>query len=86
MSFAIGDTVMLKSGGPLMTVESIGEHGVGTTWFEGEVMKAKHGIPVATLKKIEPELYHHPDHKVYGTDIPLDALTAGPETYQGKIS
>lgn len=40
--FKAGDVVRLKSGGPLMTIEGIGEYGLGSTtkranciWFEG---------------------------------------------------
>jgi uncharacterized protein YodC (DUF2158 family) len=40
MEFAAGDTVQLKSGGPFMTVEQVGEHwsikgpAVWCVWFE----------------------------------------------------
>lgn len=39
-SFNIGDVVQLKSGGPLMTVQNIGEYvsfnpGVQCVWFDG---------------------------------------------------
>lgn len=33
--FKIGDTVMLRSGGPLMTVTNIIDWLVMVTWFEG---------------------------------------------------
>lgn len=40
MDFAPGDTVQLKSGGPIMTVEQVGEHwsvegiAIWCVWFE----------------------------------------------------
>jgi uncharacterized protein YodC (DUF2158 family) len=33
--FKEGDIVMLKSGGPKMTVSSTGEHGIWCHWFSG---------------------------------------------------
>lgn len=40
MPFAVGDVVMLRSGGPKMTVTYIGDDGMGQTvvscsWFDG---------------------------------------------------
>jgi uncharacterized protein YodC (DUF2158 family) len=40
MPFAVGDVVMLRSGGPRMTVTYIGDDGMGQTtvsccWFDG---------------------------------------------------
>lgn len=37
MSFEVGDTVILKSGGPVMTVTYVGREGkVDCTWFNKE--------------------------------------------------
>lgn len=45
----VGDTVRLKSGGPLMTVEEIGDYSVdgdgpmkaSCTWFDGNAAKSQ---------------------------------------------
>jgi uncharacterized protein YodC (DUF2158 family) len=55
--FRIGDVVQLKSGGPKMTVEQIGDQGerrlmIRCGWFEGDARK--HGsFPPAALKKAD---------------------------------
>lgn len=52
-----GDTVMLKSGGPIMTISSVcggnlAGH-VDCTWFEGaKVVTAV--FPISTLKLVKP--------------------------------
>jgi uncharacterized protein YodC (DUF2158 family) len=45
-TFAEGDTVQLKSGGPVMTIKGIGKYGMGASrdnalcvWFEGKTLK-----------------------------------------------
>lgn len=38
--FKIGDIVQLKSGGPKMTVTSVGERSVITAWFAGSKKEA----------------------------------------------
>jgi len=51
--FKVGDTVQLKSGGPVMTVHSLEEHdNVYCSWFDGP--KPTGGtFKAAMLKKIE---------------------------------
>jgi uncharacterized protein YodC (DUF2158 family) len=59
--FEAGETVRLKSGGPLMTVEQTGRGGMGSdrelvwcVWFEqvGKKQEMKRGtFPPATLRK-----------------------------------
>lgn len=54
MNFQIGDIVMLKSGGPDMTVIHIDRQGgdVWCTWFVGALENPhKAGFPPAALKK-----------------------------------
>ena len=56
--FQVGDTVKLKSGGPVMTVTSVGDtmlHGfqVFTVWFE-KVKKFEGNFPPAALVKASP--------------------------------
>ena len=33
VNFSVGDIVQLKSGGPIMTVESVDEEGLSCIWF-----------------------------------------------------
>lgn len=33
MSFSVGDVVMLKSGGPALTVTEVGDDGVSVVWY-----------------------------------------------------
>jgi uncharacterized protein YodC (DUF2158 family) len=54
-NFNIGDTVQLKSGGPIMTISMTGLSGgsVQCAWFEENTLK--HGVfHPATLKSAEP--------------------------------
>lgn len=57
--FEIGDTVRLKSGGPIMTIEKSatyrGEFKLCCTWFDG-VNQLRGAFPVAVLQKIEMPL------------------------------
>jgi uncharacterized protein YodC (DUF2158 family) len=53
--FRIGDTVQLKSGGPLMTVtepESASEK-VGTSWFDTLAMLKTSNFHAGSLRKVE---------------------------------
>lgn len=51
--FAIGDTVKLKSGGPMMTVAEIEGEEVVCLWFE-KSQQFKQRFPAATLRVSEP--------------------------------
>ncbi|ACO78286.1 hypothetical protein AvCA_20850 [Azotobacter vinelandii CA] len=63
LEFVKGDIVVLKSGGPAMTVESIGnyaeglargpERGAKCIWFDGGKPQ-EHVFDVAVLEKVEP--------------------------------
>jgi uncharacterized protein YodC (DUF2158 family) len=58
LEFNVGDVVRLKSGGPEMTIEGIGKHGLGAVhdnakcvWFEGK--KRMEGVfELVTLSKV----------------------------------
>jgi len=56
--FEIGDTVQLKSGGPVMTISNIGEYaglsgpGASCDWFDGKEKKSR-AFDLRTLKKFE---------------------------------
>lgn len=50
MDFKVGDTVRLKSGGPLMTIEFFSEDGDAfCVWFSKDEDK-RNGFPPQTLK------------------------------------
>jgi uncharacterized protein YodC (DUF2158 family) len=58
-SFNKGDQVKLKSGGPVMTVQSIGdyspmgpENGVSCTWFDGAKKRQEDVFDEAILDKV----------------------------------
>lgn len=52
--FVEGDVVVLKSGGPNMTViEVTDDQHVITTWFEGDNAR-QGGFPCAAVKKYDP--------------------------------
>ncbi len=53
MEFKPGDIVRLKSGGPAMTVESVGQDGINCVWFDGKRRLAKPFVP-QTLTAAEP--------------------------------
>ncbi len=52
MTLKVGDTVRLKSGGPIMTIDALDAHEqVICTWFEGKGAKKKQDrFPIATLE------------------------------------
>lgn len=52
MEFKVGDTVLLKSGGEVMTVEGVAEDLIGCVWFNGEKVERSSFDP-ATLKPYE---------------------------------
>lgn len=55
--FSPGDRVRLKSGGPVMTVESVVDGLVHCLWFDGKSPSQKvvgHGFPEAVLEKFDP--------------------------------
>ena len=55
-----GDTVRLKSGGPVMTVSEIGdfigENGIKAlcVWFDGKQLRKEH-LSLESIEKAEPE-------------------------------
>jgi uncharacterized protein YodC (DUF2158 family) len=51
--FAPGDVVHLKSGGPLMTVESANASGVTCTWFDDKKNLKNARFPEAILEKYD---------------------------------
>jgi uncharacterized protein YodC (DUF2158 family) len=76
MDFAKGDVVHLKSGGPAMTVESVGqvhmtgEPGVWCVWFEhvgSKQVVQRDTFPPEVLKKAEE----------WGTSAPKTGLRVG---------
>lgn len=56
----LGDTVTLKSGGPVMTVESVDyDDSFWCSWFDGKQDKTRVFKTIA-LKKVDPEKYTLP--------------------------
>jgi uncharacterized protein YodC (DUF2158 family) len=57
MAFKVGDTVQLKSGGPIMTIEHIGTYGAAPgancTWFEKEKAVSR-VFTLESLKEASP--------------------------------
>ena len=54
-SFKVGDVVQLKSGGPIMTVESShtqSDGSVGVRWFAGDTVKY-HAFKAEMLEPVE---------------------------------
>lgn len=55
-NFLVGDTVQLKSGGPIMTVESVDHEGVSCIWFVDETTAPlQRYFTLVTVKKVEGE-------------------------------
>ncbi len=56
MAFQVGDTVRLKSGGPLMTITEMGRRAskpsIGCTWFDG-AKKCEGDFPAEALEAAE---------------------------------
>ena len=57
--FEVGDLVMLKSGGPRMTIQDIGEFGYDgdgfsaqCVWFENSILRKKDVFKFPTLVKV----------------------------------
>jgi uncharacterized protein YodC (DUF2158 family) len=54
--FSAGDTVALKSGGPPMTISSVGDnYGIPTAWcdwFDGR-KQANGAFPLTSLKRVD---------------------------------
>lgn len=51
----VGDTVQLKSGGPIMTIKEIdGDKDAWCQWFAGKEVKES-GFPAASLKAANPD-------------------------------
>jgi uncharacterized protein YodC (DUF2158 family) len=60
--FQVGDTVQLKSGGPIMTIDSLDMERQGSTtrgawceWFEKNKPQPKKWYALTSLKKVNPE-------------------------------
>jgi uncharacterized protein YodC (DUF2158 family) len=52
MNFNVGDVVMVKSGGPKMTVDQVARDEVRCVWFDERAGDFKRAVfPVATLEK-----------------------------------
>lgn len=53
-NFSVGDTVQLKSGGPIMTVGSVDEEGLSCVWFTDKGTEAFRGyFEQGTLQKVD---------------------------------
>ncbi len=52
--FNIGDTVQLKSGGPIMTIESFDEEDLNCVWFVNLTTEPlRQCFPSETVRKVE---------------------------------
>lgn len=52
--FKIGDTVVLKSGSPIMTVEKVKDASISCIWFDG-TKKLDGSFPPDTLEIYNPD-------------------------------
>ena len=55
VEFSKGDTVRLKSGGPLMTVQVCSQNLVYCVWFDDEATRKEGSFESRTLEKAEPQ-------------------------------
>lgn len=56
-NFSVGDMVKLKSGGPIMTIDSVDERGLNCVWFVNEAISpSREYFLLEILKKVESEL------------------------------
>jgi uncharacterized protein YodC (DUF2158 family) len=60
--FKIGDTVQLKSGGPIMTVSGLTDdaaenYGVNTAWFAGNGKECNGSFLEAILEVYSPDIF-----------------------------
>ena len=56
MSIKPGDVVLLKSGGPSMTVVSVGEDEIGCIWIGDEGEPFRETFPPIALDMVEEEI------------------------------
>jgi uncharacterized protein YodC (DUF2158 family) len=70
MKFRLGSIVVLKSGGPDMTVASIGEDGVICVWFEGKRCTRKTFEPETLSRR--PKAPKNITFKIAGRKLPGD--------------
>lgn len=55
MNFKVGDTVRLRSGGPVLTVVEIGKNGwLACTWFDSDKKANHHSYPPESLEMFKP--------------------------------
>ena len=50
IDFKVGDTVKVKSGGPLMTISAVADDGAETVWFNTADGCESRRFPLATLR------------------------------------
>ena len=50
--FEVGDVVQLRSGGPLMTINELGEHKLSTAWFTRDYEPRFGSFRPAMLRKV----------------------------------
>jgi uncharacterized protein YodC (DUF2158 family) len=55
MAFELGEVVMLRSGGQLMTVVAIDEEDIDCVWIGGEGHFFRETIPAAALVAVKPD-------------------------------
>lgn len=66
-AFSVGDTVMLKSGGPMMTVEKVRGDTVTCVWFDGKKAHDRKFL----MSMLEPE------DSIHASDEEIASVIAG---------